>query len=189
MKLLSLAALVASTTVVTTSAFAAPPKVGDTVKDFSLESIDGETVTLDSVTDSGPAVIVVLRGYPGYQCPLCSRQVADFTSRAADFKKAGASLVFIYPGEVADLDAKAQEFLAGKTLPDGVSFLLDPGYNFTNAWDLRWNARNETAYPSTFFVDKNGKVLGAKVSKSHGGRTTADEILGKPGSGSGSKKR
>lgn len=166
---------------------AAPPKPGDKVSDFKLKSIDGAEVTLADVTSDGAALIIVLRGYPGYQCPLCSRQVGDFVGRADEFKKLKTSLVFVYPGDVDDLDAKASEFLKGKTLPDGVTFLLDPGYTFTNAWDLRWNAKNETAYPSTFFVDQKGVVLAAKVSKTHGGRTTANDILGGLSGGSGTR--
>jgi len=44
-------------------------------------------------------------------------------------------------------------------------------------YGLRWNAPNETAYPSTYVVDKQGKIVFAKTSKSHGGRASADEIL------------
>lgn len=169
------------------SLLAAPPKVGDKVADFELKSLGGETVTLKSITSDGPALVIVLRGFPGYQCPLCSRQVGDFVGRAAEFAKAKTSLVFVYPGDVDDLGVKATEFLDGKELPSSVTFLLDPGYTFTNAWDLRWNARNETAYPSTFLVSQEGVVLGAKVSKSHGGRTSAADILGAMGGGSSTR--
>jgi len=44
-------------------------------------------------------------------------------------------------------------------------------------WNLRWEAPQETAYPSTFVIDKEGKIRFAKVSKSHGGRTKSGEIL------------
>ena len=164
-------------TLTASTAFADIPQVGDSVSNFELKSIAGETVTLASVTKQGPAVIVVLRGYPGYQCPLCSRQVGDFLSKANEFAKQKKSLVFVYPGDVSDLDGKAKQFLAGKTLPDSVTFLLDPGYKFTNAWGLRWNAVRETAYPSTFVVGADGVVQSATVSKTHGGRTKASAYL------------
>ena len=52
----------------------AGPKVGDEAKDFELVALGGEKVKLSTLTAKGPVVLVVLRGYPGYQCPLCTRQ-------------------------------------------------------------------------------------------------------------------
>ncbi len=58
-----------------------------------------------------------------------------------------------------------------------MELLLDPGYDFTNLYGLRWDAPNETAYPSTFLIDSKGVVFFSKVVKEHGGRTTAAEII------------
>ena len=44
-------------------------------------------------------------------------------------------------------------------------------------YNLRWNAANETAYPSTFVFDRQGVVRFAKISKSHGDRSSAVDIL------------
>jgi len=43
--------------------------------DFKLSTPEGKTVQLSEVEAKGPVVLVVLRGYPGYQCPYCNRQV------------------------------------------------------------------------------------------------------------------
>lgn len=169
--------LIAALACFATTAFTAPPAVGDKVSDFELKSLDGKSVTLKSLIADGPAVIVVLRGYPGYQCPACSRQFGDFVGKANQFAKQGKSLVFIYPGDVNDLDAKAKEFLNGKAVPNSVAFLLDPNYSFTNAWGLRWDAVRETAYPSTFVIGEDGVVKSVTISKSHGGRTKASSYL------------
>jgi hypothetical protein len=48
----------------------------------------------------------------------------------------------------------------------------------TNLYGLRWDAPHETAYPSIFILDKNGKILFQKISHSHGDRTSAEEVLG-----------
>lgn len=163
------------------SLVAAGPAVGDSAADFTLSDLDGKSVALDSLTDRGPVVLVVLRGFPGYQCALCSRQAGDFLSKAADFEEAGATLAFIYPADntlgPAGTQAKANEFFDGRTLPDNAVVLLDPGYQFTDAYGLRWNAPNETAYPSTFVIDRNGRITSATVSESHGGRARAATIL------------
>ena len=159
------------------TAQAAPPKVGDTAPDFTLKTLAGADATLSKLAESGPVVLVQLRGYPGYQCPLCTRQVADFVKKADQFKTAGAQVVFVYPGPAAGLKAHAAEFTAGKDYPAVITFLLDPDYTFVNQYGLRWDAKNETAYPAAFVLDKARKVTFAKVSDSHAGRASAAEVL------------
>src|SRR5207245_609644 len=94
------------------------------------------------------------------------------------FAEAGVRVIMVYPGEAENLEAHAREFAKGKAFPDGFDLALDPGYQFTQLYDLSWSAPNETAYPSTFIIDRQGIVTFAKISKEHGGRTTAAEIIG-----------
>jgi peroxiredoxin len=86
-------------------------------------------------------------------------------------------VVLVYPGPPQDLGAKANEFLADKKLPENFDLVLDQGYEFTNMYGLRWDAPHETAYPSTFLIDRQGVIFFSKIVKEHGGRTTAAEIL------------
>lgn len=154
-----------------------PPAVGDTALDFELQSLDGKKTSLKGLTEKGPVVLVVLRGYPGYQCPICNFQVSRLLNSAAEFEQAAAQVAMVYPGEVDQLDERAKEFVGQRSLPDHFHFLVDAGYNFTNKYALRWNAPRETAYPSTFIIDRRNKVRYAKISKSHGGRASAQEVL------------
>ena len=152
----------------------APPKVGRTAPDFKLPALgQKDPVALSKVAEKGPVVLMVLRGYPGYQCPICSRQVAGFVRRAEAFEKAGARVLMVYPGPKADL----KEFAGKFELPKNFTFLLDPDYTFTNAYQLRWDAPRETAYPSTFVLTKGRKVVFAKVSEGHGDRSEPKEVL------------
>jgi peroxiredoxin len=154
-----------------------PPAVGDKAPDFSLSTVDGERIRLSDLTAKSPVALIVLRGYPGYQCPFCNLQVQDFLKKSQSFKEAGVHLILVYPGPPDNLDARAREFMVDKKLPDNFDLLLDPGYDFTNLYGLRWDAPKETAYPSTFLINQKGIVFYAKISKTHGGRTTAAEIL------------
>jgi peroxiredoxin len=156
---------------------AAPPAVGQRAPDFELNNVAGKKVKLSDVLAGGPVVLVVLRGYPGYQCPFCTRQVHDFIAHEADFAKAGYRVVFVYPGPPGNLTGHAQEFLQNASFPASFEMLLDPGYSFTEAYGLRWNAPSETAYPSTFLLNRDGEVFFAMISKMHGGRSSAAEIL------------
>ncbi|HXT68151.1 MAG TPA: redoxin family protein [Vicinamibacterales bacterium] len=156
---------------------AAIPKVGDKAPDFTLGQIDGRKLTLSAELKSGPVVLIVGRGWVGYQCPFCNRQFGDFLKAAADIEAAGARVVWVYPGPAEDVQKRAEEFAAGKPFPPNFRFVLDPNYAFTRSYDLRWDAPQETAYPSTFVIDRAGVVRYALVSKSHGGRATAADVL------------
>jgi peroxiredoxin len=153
---------------------ASQPKLGDEAPDFELSSLQASKVRLSNVSKAGTVVLVALRGYPGYQCPLCNRQVQDFIRNGQAFAEAGARVVVVYPGPAQ----RASEFVADKKLPANFDLLLDPDYVFTNLYGLRWDAVGETAYPSTFVINPQGVISFVKISTSHGGRASAAEILG-----------
>jgi len=153
------------------------PKVGDKAHDFTLPAVAGEPVSLAGLAERGPVVLLVMRGYPGYQCPLCTRQMAGFLARAQAFKDRGASVLLVYPGPAEGLMDKAREFVADVELPDHFRFAIDPGYVFTNKYGLRWDEPRETAYPSTFIIDTDRTVAYAYISHTHGNRTDAPTIL------------
>ena len=159
-------------------AAAQAPAVGAKAADFTLQTPTGDTVTLAKERAQGTTVLVVLRGFPGYQCPYCVKQVHDFVKHSADFKARKANVVLVYPGPPADLDQHAKEFLAKQAnLPSNIKLVIDPDYKMTNLYGLRWDAPNETAYPSTFIVDASGTILFEKISHSHGDRTSAEDVL------------
>jgi peroxiredoxin len=118
--------------------WATPPAVGDKAPDFSLATVTGKKLKLSDLTAKSSVALIVLRGYPGYQCPYCNLQVQDFLKKAEAFAAAGVQVVLVYPGPPDNLNTRANEFLAEKKLPDHFNLL---------------------------------------VSKVHGGRTNAAEIL------------
>jgi peroxiredoxin len=154
-----------------------PPAVGEKLGDFTLKQLDGKSITLSELNKSGPVVVLMLRGWVGYQCPICTQQVAGFLGKADEFRAAGTSVVMIYPGSAELVQGKAEEFVTGKTIPEGFHFVVDPDLKTVNQYALRWNAPNETAYPSTFVVGHDGIIKFAKISHSHGDRSTAPEVL------------
>ena len=156
---------------------AQPPKVGDIAPDFGLNDLKDEAVRLSILAEKGPVVLVVLRGFPGYQCPICTVQVGQLIGKAEPLKQANARVLLVYPGPSEGLKARADEFVRGKDLPDNFYLVLDPDFQFTNQYGLRWKAAGETSYPSTFVLDSERKVLFAKVSRSHGDRAKVDEVL------------
>src|SRR5262245_11638756 len=73
------------------------PAVGEKAPEFTLAALDGARVTLSAELKQGPVVLVLLRGWPGYQCPFCVRQFGEFLGRKADLAAAGARVLWIYP--------------------------------------------------------------------------------------------
>jgi thioredoxin-dependent peroxiredoxin len=160
------------------SAFGQTPVVGAKAPDFTLSTPTGKTVTLSTEPRGHDLVLVILRGFPGYQCPYCVKQVHDFVSHASDFAAKSTRVVLVYPGPPADLDQHAKEFLEKQAeLPSNVVLVTDPDYKVTNLYGLRWDAPHETAYPSTFILDGKGMVVFEKISHSHGDRLSAQDAL------------
>ena len=156
---------------------ASPPQVGSMAPDFTLKTLDDQSVRLSDLTAKSEVVLVVLRGWPGYQCPFCTRQAHDFVRHEEKFKADGVQVVMVYSGPADDLKAHAAELLQDKNWPKDFLLVLDPDYSFTKAYGLRWDAPKETAYPSTFIIGKDGKVIFEHISKQHGDRVKADTVL------------
>jgi thioredoxin-dependent peroxiredoxin len=153
------------------------PFVGGEAKDFELASTDGVQVKLADAIEGGPVVLVVLRGNPGYQCPLCTRQVGELIQVADALEKRKTTVILIYPGPKQALTEKAAEFLQNIKLPTNFAMVTDPDYRFTKQYGLRWDAKNETAYPSTFVIDTDGKFRFVKISKGHGDRAPTKDVV------------
>lgn len=158
------------------------PKEGSKIGEITGTALNGTTFSLAKLVEKGSVVLVMLRGYPGQQCPVCSTQVAGYIAKAEAFEQErNTPVVFIYPGKVKDLEKRASEFTAQLEkeidLPGNFTFLLDQDYKITNQLNLRWDKANETAYPAAFVIDHDGYIQFAKVSDNHGDRATADEIL------------
>jgi peroxiredoxin len=155
----------------------ATPEVGSVAPDFELKTLGGESFSLRQAVENQETLLVVLRGYPGYQCPICSRQVADFIVHQEEFKEENVQVVMVYPGPVEGLEELAEEFLANKNWPENYIFLLDPDYTMLTLYNLRWDAPRETSYPSTFHIMPGGKIAHLEISQGHGGRVDAETAL------------
>lgn len=175
--ILSLAAAAPWSSPLAAAESAKSPKAGNAAPNFLLRTLDDKPVELEKLTAKSPVVLVMLRGWPGYQCPLCTRQVQEYLAHAKQFGEKGAQVVMVYPGPAEKLEAHAQEFLGNKQWPENFTFVIDPDYTMTNAYGLRWDAKKETAYPSTFVIERGGNVRFAYISKTHGDRVSAARAL------------
>lgn len=153
------------------------PAVGEPARPLALPALDGATVNLAVLHAEGPVVLVQLRGWNGYQCPLCTRQIGELVSRADQLKSHHARVLLVYPGPAETVAQYAAEFDGGKGLPPDFTLVKDADSATARAWGLRWEAEGETAYPATFVIDSGGIVRYAKISGSHGDRAKVDDVL------------
>lgn len=157
--------------------FPQTPKIGDAASNFILSDLEKNKIELNILLKKGPVVLIVLRGWPGYQCPICTRQVGELIQNESEFKKLNSSIWLVYPGPSEFLNKNASEFIINLDLPSDFYFTPDPDYKMVKAYSLRWDAPRETAYPSTFIFNKKGKIIFSKVSHTHGDRSSISEII------------
>jgi peroxiredoxin len=154
-----------------------PPAVGEAFPEIQQKDAAGVDFDSKKVLKAGPLVVVVLRGYPGYQCPVCSAQAASFIGQADQFAEKNVRVLFIYPGAADGLASRVEEFIGETKLPKGFSLVIDSDFALTKKLNLRWSTSGETAYPSTFVISEDGKTVYAKVSKTHGDRANVKDVL------------
>jgi len=157
---------------------AATPSVGQRAPDFTLPTLDGTSLSLSSLASKGPVVLILLRGYPGYQCPFSQQQFLNYQQTAAQFAALGAQVVFIYPGTASkNLADDAAQMTGGQPLAANTHLVLDPDYAFANQYGLRWDDPNQTVYPSTFLVSKSRMIFFAHTGTSSSDLTPPTDAL------------
>lgn len=150
---------------------------GEKAADFKLKTIQGNEIQLSELLKSNPVVLIVLRGWPDYQCPICTKQVGGLIADSDKFSELKTVVLMVYPGPSDDLQNHAKEFTEDFNFPDNFYFAIDPDYSMINKYGLRWDAPKETAYPSSFVISKNGEIVFSKVSTTHGDRADNEDIF------------
>ena len=82
---LARAAAIVSATLFGSVLIAQTPAIGAKAPDFTLSTPTGKSIQMSKEIQGHGLVLVVLRGFPGYQRPFCERQVHDFIDHASDF--------------------------------------------------------------------------------------------------------
>ncbi|MFD1744121.1 thioredoxin-dependent thiol peroxidase [Rhizobium helianthi] len=129
------------------------PAVGDTAPDFTLPRDGGGTISLSAF--KGKAVVVYF--YPKDDTSGCTVEALDFTALAAEFDKAGATIIGISP----DSAAKHDKFIKKHSL--GIALAADEEQAAANAYGV-WKEKSMYGKTymgierSTFLIDREGKI-------------------------------
>ncbi|MEL6330743.1 MAG: peroxiredoxin-like family protein [Planctomycetota bacterium] len=78
-------------------------RTGDTAPDVTLTNTDGERVTLGTLLEDGPVVMIF---YRGSWCPICNGSLKKFDKLHSEFESAGATVIGVAP----ELPASALAF-------------------------------------------------------------------------------
>ena len=152
------------------------------IEDFSdlrFSDRDGNEVKLADIMTQDYMVLVVTRGWYGGVCYYCASQTSRWARRFDELSAYKAQLVVIFPTET-DKDALTVDELSrrikGGDIPNKeVPFPILLDVNLIGVDQL--GIRAELAKPSTYIVDRNGRVRFAYVGESIADRPTIDSVL------------
>jgi len=117
-------------------------QAGDQAPDFVLEDMNGNNVQLSDLKGKG-----VFLNFWGTWCKPCEKEMPYMDKQYSHFKNLGVEILAVNIGE-SDIAIESFVNRHGLTFP----ILKDKDRAVTEAYDI-------TPIPTTFLIDKNGKVL------------------------------
>ena len=129
---------------------------GDSAPDVELALDDGKTIQLSALKGKP----VVLYFYPKDDTPGCTTQAKDFTSLAADFKKAGAEIIGVSPDSIKSHLKFRDKHTLDVQLASDESTKVATAFG---AWVEKsmYGKKYMGVERSTFVIDTTGKVANA----------------------------
>lgn len=153
-----------------------------TIENFSdlrFTDKDGNLVQLADVMTRDYLVLVVTRGWYGGVCFYCASQTSRWARRFDELDPYNAQLVVIFPTETEEDTPQLAELtkrIKGGDIPnDDIPYPILLDINLTSVDQL--GIRSELAKPSTYIIDREGRVRFAYVGDSIADRPTVDSVL------------
>ncbi len=142
--------------------------------EFEFLDSNGGKVRLADYRGQKNVVLVMTRGFAGSICPYCSAQTSRLIANYAEFQKRDAEILLVYPGDrmrIPEFLAAVEAAAGEKKTPFPV--LLDEDLKAVTALGIR----DDLAKPSTYIVDKEGKLRFAYVGSSLADRPSVKAML------------
>ena len=153
-----------------------------TVENFSdlrFTDRDGNSVELADVMTRDYLVLVVTRGWYGGVCIYCVSQTSRWARRFDELDAYDAQLVVIFPTEtdqdVGTVGELARRIKGGDIPNEDIPYPILLDVNLTGVDQL--GIRSELAKPSTYIIDREGRVRFAYVGESIADRPSIDSVL------------
>ena len=136
----------------------------ESVSDLKFKDKNGKVIAISDYMGKKNVVLVFTKGFSGSICPYCKTQTSRLISNYKRFTEADTEVIVVFPGDKAHYDDFVTAALkTEKAEVDSVPFpiVLDEDFSATNFFDIRGSLTS----PSTFILDKQGKVQLAYVAK------------------------
>jgi len=141
-------------------------EVGKPAPDFSLPDPDGKTVSLNSITDKQPVLVIF---YRGDWCPFCISQLDSIKEVLPQLKKKGVQVIAISPDEAAAAQNTRRQF------GQGFIFLTDPKASVIEQYGI---ARDDKLpHPAVYLIKQGGEVGWFYASEDYKVRPTGEQLL------------
>ena len=165
--------------------------VGHQAPNFTLKDQDDDLVSLQTLLQTGPVVLVF---YRGKWCPHCQATIMRFQRHLDEIKATGANLVAISPmlpdGTQYLATKRCLEFSVCSDIGNQVAklynlvFTVDPKYRDTFVeWgdDLPHHNGREAAWdiplPATYIINQDGQIVWSFVDNDTGVRAEPSDII------------
>ena len=133
---------------------------GDKARDFEVQTFDGDRFRLSEHFQDN--VVVVNFWYPS--CPPCREEMPEFQQAWEALEGEPVSFMGLFVPRGFDTEQAAREFVAEFGLT--FDFATDRGETIASAYEIEY-------YPTTWFIDRGGRVAETYVSVLDAERITA----------------
>ena len=153
-----------------------------TIDDFSdlvFSDPEGNEVKLADLMTDEYLVLVITRGWYGGVCFYCASQTSRWARRFEELEPYNAQLAVIFPTESAEeavkIDELEKRIRKGQIPNEDIPYPILLDINLPSVDQL--GIRSDLAKPSTYIIDREGRVRFAYVGESIADRPTVDSIL------------
>lgn len=169
---------------------ATPLKAGVEVPDASMQSSDGKEVTIASLYEKRPVVVVFFRG--GW-CPFCTRHTGELTKAYPEIQALGADLVGISPDTPENSKGNAERNSVPFPLYSDASLQVARAFGLAFKVDdatlTRYNGfgidlekasgqqHHALPIPAVYIIDKSGKITFAHSDPDYRQRLDTKTII------------
>jgi peroxiredoxin len=145
-----------------------------TVNDLEFVDTAGQPVQIRQYQGKRNLVLVFTRGFSGQLCPYCTTQTSRLIANYDKFTERDTEVLLVYPGSKEQLPQFLQAGLAVSE-EDRFPFPVLLDEDLTAVKQLGIVA--QLASPSTFIIDKEGKVRLSYVGSNPSDRPSIQAIL------------
>ena len=151
-------------------------KIPDGIDRFTFFDLNKKNVRLADYRGKKNVVLVFMRGFVDKVCIYCQSQATRLIANHEEFERRDAEILVVYPGKkerIDDFIGAVTEEQSRKKQKIPFSVLVDEQLNAVEFFGIQ----GTLAKPSTFILDKTGKVRFAYVGDTVSDRPSIKELL------------